>query len=389
MHYGNGDLTAVLGNFSLSGIIRYNSFVPKLYNLCKSLGFKKGKIMPSRAFCSDENQGFPIILITKHFGTFPFNHGMVGGIIATDRHGPHAHHGKDSVVIHASHVAYDREMKSYGSYRRLQTEHNKGTPTCGKMYGVLDRYLREFDFARRRIFLQQSGNLHLVSIDNSYLKQNKEEGLFLNLNKLIKTDVDGSPHLVHAFSTSKVYEASDTFVGRMPDYIWKEGKGEPIGNNTFPDLFYFKRKTDKAAEGKDQVENNLLESMPLIVTSSQPGLVAAMINTQQEFDRAYRTFLENPVYKGKKVLFISGLNIDISPYEQQIFPLTKFVPWGAFYQDDEGNSRIFEHSEITKLLNSQSTENPDQVDLEEAIRQAEQHEEITIENPFILNDPRR
>ena len=49
------------------------------------------------------------ILITKHFGTFPFNHGRVGGVIATDRHGPHSEHGKDLLIIHASHVGYDQE----------------------------------------------------------------------------------------------------------------------------------------------------------------------------------------------------------------------------------------------------------------------------------------
>jgi hypothetical protein len=69
--------------------------------------------MPSRAFCSDESQGVPIILITRHFGTFPFNHGQVGGVIATDRHGPHAEHGKDMVVIQVSHVGYDPETKTF------------------------------------------------------------------------------------------------------------------------------------------------------------------------------------------------------------------------------------------------------------------------------------
>ena len=62
--------------------IRYTNFVPKLYNLCIKNGFKQGKIIPSRAFCSDETQGYPIILLTKHFATFPFNHGRVGGILA-------------------------------------------------------------------------------------------------------------------------------------------------------------------------------------------------------------------------------------------------------------------------------------------------------------------
>ncbi|MCI5150357.1 MAG: hypothetical protein D3916_13390, partial [Candidatus Electrothrix sp. MAN1_4] len=97
-----------LAPFKVDGLaISYAEFVPRLYNLCMTLGFRKDKIMPSRAFCSDENQGWPIILLTKHFGTFPFNHGRVGGIVATDRHGPHAHHGEDSVIVQASHGGYD------------------------------------------------------------------------------------------------------------------------------------------------------------------------------------------------------------------------------------------------------------------------------------------
>jgi hypothetical protein len=99
-------------------VMRYNVFVPRLYNWCISLGFTPGKIMPSRAFCSDESQGFPIIMIAKHFGSFPFNHGVVGGIVATDRHGPHASYGQDMLIIQASHVGYDPKNKVFGTYRR-------------------------------------------------------------------------------------------------------------------------------------------------------------------------------------------------------------------------------------------------------------------------------
>lgn len=96
----------LMGDFKIKErMMRYSNFVPRFYNLCKSYGFQPGRIMPSRAFCSDESQGFPIILIAKHFGTFPFNHGRVGGIVATDRHGPHA-----------DHVGYDPESNSFGTY---------------------------------------------------------------------------------------------------------------------------------------------------------------------------------------------------------------------------------------------------------------------------------
>jgi hypothetical protein len=54
--------------------IRYSQFVPRLYNFCLSLGFQRNRMMPSRAFCSDESQGYPTILVAQHFGTFPFDH---------------------------------------------------------------------------------------------------------------------------------------------------------------------------------------------------------------------------------------------------------------------------------------------------------------------------
>lgn len=37
--------------------MRYSQFVPRLYNYCRSLGFERDRMMPSRAFCSDESQG--------------------------------------------------------------------------------------------------------------------------------------------------------------------------------------------------------------------------------------------------------------------------------------------------------------------------------------------
>ena len=143
-----------LADFRLDGTaIRYSRFVPRLYNLCRELGMQRGRIMPSRAFCSDENQGYPVILIAKHFGTFPFNHGQVGGIVATDRHGPHAHHGEDMVLIQASHVGYDPQTEQFGTYRRLQTENGDITSSCGKICGILGWYQEEYTYAQEHVLL--------------------------------------------------------------------------------------------------------------------------------------------------------------------------------------------------------------------------------------------
>ncbi|WP_413909418.1 hypothetical protein [Desulfobacula sp.] len=111
-----------MADFTVDGMtIPYPEFVPRLYNLCNRLGFKKGLIMPSRAFCSDENQGLPIILLTKHFGTFPFNHGRVGGIMAIDRHAPHASHNGECTG-QASNLGIRRIMNSVTNRKRRKKD---------------------------------------------------------------------------------------------------------------------------------------------------------------------------------------------------------------------------------------------------------------------------
>jgi hypothetical protein len=377
MFSSNANLQSVVGDFRIDDMMRYSLFVPRLYNLCKSLGFEAGKIMPSRAFCSDESQGFPIILITKHFGTFPFNHGMVGGIVATDRHGPHAEHGKDLVIIQASHVGYDPDTKTFGTYRRLQTSANESSDSCGKIGGVLNWYLDEYDFACKNIFLGKSGDEYIVTIDNQLLNEGRAEGLFLNLDRVVRQE-HGNPQPVRTLSTARSYHAADSLVALLPTELWDSGDETAIGDCLIPELFRFKRDIGDDPESHNHLEHNLLNPMPWIVTSSAPLLVAAQVNTQAEFDRAFRSIVKEKSYRGKRMVFVSCLNIDISPRAGQTFPLTKCVPWAAHIQDGKGNHHTMEQAELTQQLLEQSTENPDQIDLEDAIRKMEEEQEVRI-----------
>jgi hypothetical protein len=380
--YGTiGSISSLLGAYHMSEVsMRYSQFMPRAYNLAKSLGFKQGKIMPSRAFCSDESQGYPIILIAKHFGIFPFNHGRVGGIVATDRHAPHAHHGKDLVIIQASHVGYDPEKGEFGVYRRLQTEENSETSNCGKICGVLDWYLHEYEFARNNIFLYQEQGKYKVVIDNMLLHAERDEGLLLQLDRIVQVDTRGNPVPESSRSTAKVFLASPALLDDLKDYEWKSGCGEAIGDQLHAGLFFYKRKISQQHEGSDHLEKNLIDVMPNVVTSQWPALTAAQVNTQVEFDRAFRTIIQEPAYRTKKILFISGLNVDISPREGQIFPLTKFIPWAAYEQDEYGKHQTWEQAELYEQLLAQSTKNPDQIDLETAIEMMEREKEIRL--PF-------
>lgn len=379
MYSSNSNPLASMASFRIEGrMLRYSVFIPKLYNLCKSLGFEAGKIMPSRAFCSDESQGYPIILIAKHFNAFPFNHGRVGGVVAMGRHGPHAEHGQDLVIIQASHVGYNRETKSFGVYRRLQTQEQGLSPSCGKVDSVLSWYEAEYRFARENIFVSHENGLWMIIIDNQLLNQERDEGLYLHLDRLIATDDLGRMNPVRAYSTSKCFHASPDLARQLDQDATARDVREPLGPRLLPEWYRFSKNIEGDTEGGSQLEINLAPVMPWVLASRSPLLTAAKVNTQVEFDRAYRSIVRDPSYQNKRVLFIAGLNIDISPDRGQLFPLTKFIPWAAYLQQPNAEHRNLEQDELFSKLAAQSEENPDQTDLEEAIRLMSEAEEVRV-----------
>lgn len=351
--------------------MRYTSFAPRLFNYCLSLGMQPGNIMPSRAFCSDENQGYPIILLAKHFGTFPFDHGRVGGIVAIDRHRPHSDHGKDLVIIQASHVGYEPDNRQFGIYRRLQTVGHEYSTNCGAICELLGWYQNEYGYACRHILLSMADGKHIITIDNQLLKKDLEQGLFLNMDKLLHDH-----NVLRAYSTSKSFIASKDLVERIGE-AWPQTPTE-LGNRLEADQFYFVNDMEGVFEASGFLNRNLINAMPGILTSMNPALAAAQINTQVEFDRAYRTLVKEDAYHGKKLVFISGINIDISPTVEMQFPLTKFVPWAAYIRDDNGTETVLEQQELFDQLKKQSIENPYKIDLTSAIHEMEAQKEIKL-----------
>ena len=379
MYITSSNPLATIASDQIEGrMLRYSALTPKPHQLCKSLGFEAGKIMPSRAFCSDESQGYPIILIAKHFNTFPFNHGMVGGIIATDRHGPHAEHGQDLVIIQASHVGYDPDTHSFGVYKRLQTQKEELSSSCGKVDSVLSWYKTEHRFARDNILVSREDGTWIITIDNQLMDDTREEGLYLNLDKLIMPDQQGQLNPVRAYSTSRCFPASAELAQQLEQHFTTENNRQPLGPLLLPEWYHFKRRIEGDEEGRNHLEHNLLPVMSWILASRSPLLAAAKVNTQVEFDRTYRSVLREKSYQNKRVFFIAGLNIDISPYTGQPFPLTKFVPWAAYVQMPDGEHYILEQDELFSQLEAQSTENADQTDLEKAIQLMSEAEEVRV-----------
>jgi len=353
----------------------YNSFVPRLYNWCQELGFEAGNIMPSRAFCSDESQGYPVILLAKHFATFPFNHGRVGGIMALDRHGPHAHHGKDLMIVHASHVGYHPETHNFGIYRRWQTEQSNCSSNCGKIDGTLAWYLEQYKFAQDHILVDMRDDECHLTIDSKYLSNSADNSLILHLDKMLEQDANGEMLPLSTTSTSSIFRASNEFYELIRHSFATTDGVVPIGKALLADFFIFQIN---ANDDLYQLEANLISAMPKIVTSNEPLLAAAQANTQAEFDRSYRSISQESEYQEHNLLYIAGLNIDISPKEGQLFSATKFVPWAAYVQLKTGERYVLEQDALFDLLNQQSEENSAQISIDEAIQLMGAEEDVVL-----------
>src|ERR1700744_1502028 len=200
-----------IDNMRIAGhAMRYSQFVPRLYNYCLSLGFERDRMMPSRAFCSDESQGYPVILIAQHFGTSPFDHGRVGGKVAINRHGPYAHHGEDLLIIQATHVGYDAGTRRFGVYQRQRTDGRGFGDNCGKLCGVLHWYQDEYRHACETVLCGIVDGTKALFIDNQYLDDKRHEGLLLNLERMLQ---DAQTPL-KVLSTSKAFAAGPALIER-------------------------------------------------------------------------------------------------------------------------------------------------------------------------------
>jgi hypothetical protein len=360
-------LKSILGNFKIKDhTLEYEDFMARFYNMCIDEGMEHGKIMPSRAFCSDESQGMPIILMTKHFSAFPFNHGIVGGIMVEGRNGAYAHHGNDLAIIQASHVGYDKDTGHFGRYRRLQTHDCHLSSNCGQIQATLDWYQKEYAFASENTLLQKVGDQYLITIDKMLFQQAYSEGVFLDLAELVAMPKEGEKITpIKILSTAKVYSASHDLIDflKQRNYLWSESKAVPIGDTLTPDLFTFKREINQ----NNQNEKNLFQYMPWIVTSNEPMLSAAEVNVQVEFDKSYRNIVREPAYQGRKLIYIAGLNIDYSPEEGQLFSEMQFVPWAVYIQEVDGRHRVLEQDALYEKLLSYSHKNPNIMDINEAL----------------------
>ena len=165
---------------------------------------------------------------------------------------------------------------------------------------------------------------------------------------------------------------------RLGEQLFPSEGAACIGDKLPADWLCYKRNPDNINADKQHLDHNLFTVMPHIVTAPSPMLAAAQVNTMAEFDSAFRTIVKTNAYQAQKVLLVSGVNIDISPNHDEVFPLTKFAPWAAYYKDERGVGQVWEHAELVERLLAQPLDNPEQIDLEEAIATMSRTPDIDI-----------
>src|SRR5262249_21289340 len=201
-----------------------------------------------------------------------------------------------------------------------------------------------------------------VFIDNHLLEPDRRDGLFLHVDRLIE-----APTMpLRVLSTAKAFAAAARLAKAVPTELWSAGP-RPIGDRLTPDLFFYRRDPVAGPGGQDLLEPELQPMMPELMASPHPALDAARFTTQIEFARTYRSIQRHPAYRGKNLLFISGLNIDVSPLPGLPFPLTEFVPWAACLRLRDQADRILEQPELFETLMRQSPDNSDQMSFDAAI----------------------
>ena len=229
-------------------------------------------------------RAIPIILLMQHFGTFPFDHGRVGGKVATDRHGPHAHHGEDLVIIHASHVGYDPVRRRFGVYQRPRTADRGFGDNCGKFArpALVSERIRS---CLPKYSLRQRRGQPAVFIDNLLLNAGPRRR---PVPASRSDDRQGPRRTAQNIEHVEGLSRRAGFGGVRPADVRRGGR-TPIGDRAEPDMFFFRRTPIAGPEGHDLLEASLAPAMPTLVTSADPALDAARYHTQVEFDRTYRS----------------------------------------------------------------------------------------------------
>lgn len=343
----------------------YSVFAPRLYNLCKKYGLRRGHMRLASAFCSDKNQGYALLFLTKHFGTFPVEVNTASGRI--DYREIPEEHDADLVIVQASHMGCAPQRKEYDDRQKSEWMNEEQSRICQYQDKTLRWYQSEYHFARNGISVWKEKDRYLLIISSQLLDAGRRDGLFLNMDKLVQRDADGNYAVAKQYSNAKVFSASEDFVRRVAQTCPQEDGAEVIGERLSSDLFYFKRNFAGISGHEWYRSHELNVCMPTIITSINPVSAFVKKNIQIEFDHTFRAIVEKNKYRGRNLVYIAGIHQDVLHVAAQKFPPTLFIPWAAFIQQSDGTRIVVKQEKLAELLSCCSSSNTEEINLEDVL----------------------
>ena len=347
----------------------YSDFAPRLYNFCHSAGLARRKLSLGAAFCTDQEHGRATLLLAKHFGVFPIELGNAGGVLDFRDARNWIARSNDIVLLQADHVlnasAVPLVTGSYGPHAK-STERLTG---CGALLSVLDWYQREYQYALSHVQFRQARARRLVEIDTVLLETNRKDGLCLNLDRLAEKSPNGAFQTDFGSDSKVIFHANTA----LPDSLF-EGQDIQACNSLFPEWFSFNTSNPKTEKTLKCAEANLRDQMPYIVSAQDPLLAAAEINIQKEFGANTQRIRDSGVAKGKRLVYLTGINVETPNRSGKGFSEAAFIPWQAFIQDDEGKCEVLNQAALFHRLREASPVNADAINLDMALRQVGPHE---------------
>ena len=348
----------------------YSNFVPRLYNFCHSAGLARRKLSPGAVFCSDQDHGRAMLLLAKHFGAYPIELGNAGATLDCRDTDKWMDRSNDIVLLQAGHVLnISTTMLNAGS----SGPHAElgGLPTgCGALSRVLAWYLHEYQDALSHVRFRQEQGRHLVEVDTVLLERNGRDGLCLSLERLAEKAPSGG------FQTGFESDLKVAFLANtaLPAKLFEEQNTRAC-KLLHPEWFSFNTSGSKVEMALKCAEANLRDQMPYIVSAQDPLFTAAEINIQKEFDANMQHIRVSGAAKGKRLVYLAGINVE-TPYRSgKYLSETEFLPWQVFIQDDEGKCEVLNQVTLMHKLREASPVNPDTINLDEALQQWEPDEQ--------------
>lgn len=318
--------------------------------------FDMATTMPVKVECPDESQGLKLLYFIATFGTSPFVGGKVGAELDTKAIVPASHHAENLVYVMGSHTGYDHQSETFG---RIYREKEGGfSACCGKLAGVMEPYLKEYEYAKSSIKLfKEEGRVFLeipnrllgihssdephpakLCLDPSLIRGNPESEGVMTAESPRSVIFEVHPDLQHALEAKKQAITHDP---------------APIGDELAGD--YFRFLWTSSAPFPDDITRRLHPLMHQIVSSLDypPMATIANVNTWIEFNRFVDAIHAIPDVLPRGVFGVSGLTVDLYFEERTYHYSNVYYPQYAFFKRaGEREGIVMGPSEINNLLDS-------------------------------------